>query len=147
VIAAAQAATRPSGIGVENCWKVWLSVERRVCVGRRLAIFDSAEAGLPETRLCGKAHVRICGETGRSRLAGVIGRLPVPGAGGVGCAEGGLHRHTQGSGVDALAAFEMGQQQTGGREDGAGGFGIGAERKRRGGGRRRGCEIRVMMEP
>jgi hypothetical protein len=61
VIAAAWAATRPSGIGVENCWKVWLSAERRVCVGRRLAIFDSAErraAGDPALRKSARPYLR-----------------------------------------------------------------------------------------
>jgi hypothetical protein len=115
---------------------------------RRQKVGDFRQRGKAGCRRPGFAEKRTSvfaeKQDGR-RLTGVIGRLPVPGAGGVRCAEGGLHRHTQGSGVDALAAFEMGQQQTGGREDGAGGFGIGAERKRRGGGRRRGCEIRVMM--
>ena len=51
------------------------------------------------------------------RLAGVIGRLPVPGAGGVRRAEGGFHRRARGRGVNTLAAFEMRQQQAGRRED------------------------------
>ena len=51
----------PSGIGVENCWKVWLSAERRVCVGSRLAIFDSAErraAGDPALRKSARPYLR-----------------------------------------------------------------------------------------
>jgi hypothetical protein len=137
VMAAAWAATRPSGIGVENCWKVWLSSERRVCVGSRLAIFDSAEsraAGDPALR---KSAFRICGGTGRSPPRRRHRPSSSPRRRWRRGAEGGLHRRAQGGGVDALAAFEMGQQQAGGREDGGGGFGIGAERKRRGGGRRR----------
>ncbi|ESX20953.1 hypothetical protein X766_04420 [Mesorhizobium sp. LSJC255A00] len=43
-MAAAVAATRPSGIGVENCWKVCASSDRRVCVGMSPAIFDNAES-------------------------------------------------------------------------------------------------------
>ena len=67
VMAAAVHAARPSGIGVENCWSAWLSSERRVWVGRRLAIFASiGSAGGRRRRLCGKARCRICEGTGPS---------------------------------------------------------------------------------
>ena len=56
------------------------------------------------------------------RLAGVIGGLPVPGAGRIGGAEGGLHGGAQDDGVDALAAFEMREKMQGGRGDGGGGI-------------------------
>ena len=45
-------------------------------------------------------------------LAGVVGRLPVPGAGRIGAAEGALHGGAQRDRVDALAAFEMRQKET-----------------------------------
>ncbi|MGY4281992.1 hypothetical protein ACVWXO_001212 [Bradyrhizobium sp. LM2.7] len=38
---AAVHAASPSGIGIENCWRAWLSSERRVWVGKRLANFAS----------------------------------------------------------------------------------------------------------
>ncbi len=41
VMAAAVAATKPSGIGVENCCSAWLSSERRVWVGSRAATLPS----------------------------------------------------------------------------------------------------------
>ena len=50
-------------------------------------------------------------EQDRRRLAGVVGGLPVPGAGGVGAAEGALHGGAQCDRVDALAAFEMRQKK------------------------------------
>ncbi len=44
VIAAATLAASPNVIGVENCCSVWLSSERRVWVGSRLAILASIGA-------------------------------------------------------------------------------------------------------
>ena len=41
MIAAAAAAQKPSGIGVENCCNAWLSSERRVWVGNNPATFVS----------------------------------------------------------------------------------------------------------
>jgi hypothetical protein len=49
----AATAASPSGIGVENCWNAWLSIERRVWVGRSLETFSSigsASAGEPALR-------------------------------------------------------------------------------------------------
>ena len=43
-MAAAVRAAKPSGVGVENCWKASLSAERRVWVGRRPAILVKAES-------------------------------------------------------------------------------------------------------
>ena len=77
-------------------------------------------------------------EDGR-RLAGIIGGLPVPSAGGIGRAEGGLHGAAQRGGVDTLTAFQMRQQQTGSGENAGRGLSVMVERKRRGGGCRRGC--------
>ena len=45
-------------------------------------------------------------------LAGVVGRLPVPGTGRIGAAEGALHGGAQRDRVDALAALEMRQKKT-----------------------------------
>ena len=121
VIAAARGAARPSGIGVENCWSASLSSERRVWVGRRLAIFASMRqrggrrAGLAEERLAVFAQ-----EQDGRRFAGVVGRFPVPSARGVGGAEGRLHGGAQDAGIDRPAAFEMGEKELGRREDVAG---------------------------
>ena len=59
-----------------------------------------------------RAHGRteLAQEQDRRRLAGVVGGLPVPGAVGVGAAEGGLHRRAERRRIDALAAFEMGKK-------------------------------------
>ena len=66
------------------------------------------------------------------RLAGVVGGLPIPGAIGIGAAERGLHRATQGPRVDGAAAFEIGQDERGGGENGPSGRGeTGRNRKRR----------------
>jgi hypothetical protein len=56
----------------------------------------------------------------RGRLAGVIGGLPIPGAGRIGGAAGGLHRAAQDAGVDAPSAFEIGKKEPGGLGDGGG---------------------------
>ena len=53
VIAAAVSAASPSGNGVENCCRAWLSSERRVCVGRSAAIFASTDK-----RAAGEAALR-----------------------------------------------------------------------------------------
>ena len=47
VIAAAVAAQKPSGIGVENCCKAWLSSERRVWVGSSPATLVSIASMAP----------------------------------------------------------------------------------------------------
>ncbi len=57
VIAAAVLATKPSPIGVENCWSAWLSSDRRVWDGTRAASFVSM------------ARKRD-GDAARSRMAG-----------------------------------------------------------------------------
>lgn len=63
-------------------------------------------------------------------LAGVIGGLPVPGRGSIGAAKGRLHGTAQDGGIDPLAAFEMGQQETGGGRDGRRRRGIGTQDRR-----------------
>ena len=123
-MAAAVRAAKPSGIGVENCWKASLSAERRVWVGRRPAIL--ASSGKPRSRRVGFAEQRLsvfAQEKDGRGLAGVIGRLPVPGARGVGGAESRFHGGAQDRGVDALAALEMWEEQLGGGDDRAGGVG------------------------
>ena len=77
-------------------------------VGRRLAIF--AEHRQHRGRRAGLgAHGRaeLAKEQDGRRLAGVIGGLPVPGASGVGGAEGGFHGAAQDGGIDATAALEI----------------------------------------
>ena len=68
------------------------------------------------------------------RLAGVIGGLPVPGAGRIGGAEGGLHRAAQDGGIDAPAAFDIGQKLPRSPYDTGGGKCGGTHRERRGAG-------------
>jgi hypothetical protein len=58
-------------------------------------------------RLCGKRVSVFAQEEDCRYLAGLIGCLPVPGAAGVGCAEGCFHRCAKDRGIDPLAAFEM----------------------------------------
>ncbi len=53
-------------------------------------------------------------------LRRLIGELPVPGAAGVGGAEGLGHRGAQDASVEAMPAFEVRKEVLGGREDGAG---------------------------
>jgi len=81
------------------------------------------------------------------RLAGLVGGFPVPGAGGVGSAEGRFHRRAENAGIDALPAFEMGKKPPGRANDG--GSRIGNDGKRKGRDRRSGTatEEAVMMGP
>jgi hypothetical protein len=84
------------GSGVENCWKRSISSERRVCVGNRpatLARIGSRAAG--EQRAA-----ELPQEEDQRRLASFIGKLPVPGAIGIGAAEGPLHLKPQAQRVD-----------------------------------------------
>jgi len=60
----------------------------------------------------------------RRGFADIVGGLPVPRATGVGAGEGRFHRRAQAGGVDATAAFEMGKDQSRGRDDTSGGIGI-----------------------
>ena len=66
------------------------------------------------------------------RLAGLVGGFPVPGAGGIGSAEGRFHRRAEHAGIDALPALEMGKKPPGRAGDGGGGIRNGGERKGRG---------------
>jgi hypothetical protein len=78
-------------------------------VGREKAS-DLDQGGKAQSRRVGFTEQRLSifaeEEDGRG-LAGIIGRLPVPGAGGVRGAESRFHGGAQDYGVDALAAFEM----------------------------------------
>src|SRR5712671_3976515 len=67
------------------------------------------------------------------RFAGVIGGLPVPGARGIGGAEGSFHRGAQAGGIDAAAAFEVGQKLPRSPYDGGSNNCCGTDRERRGG--------------
>lgn len=51
-------------------------------------------------------------------LAGVVGQLPVPGSGSVARVEARFHRVTKQGGVDPSAGFEMGENGSGGIEQG-----------------------------
>jgi hypothetical protein len=70
---------------------------------------DSIAAGDPALRT--NRGAELAKEQHGCRLAGVVGGLPVPGAGRVGGAEGRLHGATQNSGIDATAAFEHGERR------------------------------------
>ena len=111
VTAAAQSAARPSGIGVENCWSAWLSSERRVWVGKRLASFANCGSARPESRLCGKAACRICAGTERSPPRRRHTPSSSPRRRRIGGAESRLHCCAQDGGIDAAALLEMGEKQ------------------------------------
>jgi hypothetical protein len=51
VIAAAMPATKPRPMGVENCWRLWLSSDRRVCDGSSAAILASIASRAAGDRL------------------------------------------------------------------------------------------------
>ena len=68
------------------------------------------------------------------RLAGVIGGLPVPGAGRIGGAKRRLHGAAQNSGVDAPTPFEIGQKLSRSPNDRGGNNCGGTHRERRGAG-------------
>ena len=88
---------------------------------RRQETGDPGEGGKPCRRRRGFAEKRLsvfAQEQNGRRLAGVIGCLPVPGAGRIGSVEGRFHRGAQHGSVDALAAFEMGKQEIGGGKNG-----------------------------
>ena len=79
---------------------------------RRQKAGDLRQRDKPCSRRTGFAEKRLsvfAQEQDGRRLAGVICRLPVPGAACVGRAECVFHRRAQGRGVNTLAAFEMRQ--------------------------------------
>ena len=108
VIAAATLAAKPSAIGVRELLKR-LALLGAARVGRKeagdLASIGSMAAGDAALRTHGRTE--LAQEQDRRRLAGVVGRLPVPGAVGVGGAEGAFHRGAQHRRVDAPAPFEI----------------------------------------
>ena len=67
------------------------------------------------------------------RLAGVIGRLPVPGAGRIGGGKRCLHGIAQNSGVDAPTPFKIGQKLSRSLNDGRSDNCGGTDRERHGG--------------
>lgn len=78
-------------------------------------------------RRCGTRKHRwteFADEQSRRRLADVVGGLPVPRTAGIGTGEGGFHRRAQAGGVDTTATFEVGKDQSRGRNDTSGGIGI-----------------------
>lgn len=95
---------------------------------------DLGQRGEPCSRRCGFAEKRLSvlaqKQDGR-RFAGVVGRFPVPGAAGVGGAEGLFHGGAQNRGIDHAALFEMRKEIACGGEDCGGRRRVGRERKRR----------------
>jgi len=113
---------------------------------KRLAVLGTPRVGRQTTRDLREHRQHCCrraslGPHGRAefakeqnccRLADVIGGLPVPGAGRVRGAEGRLHSGTQNSGIDATAAFELGQDLSRGPNSGRGEICSGTHGERRG---------------
>ncbi len=94
---------------------------------------DLGQRGEPCSRRCGFAEKRLsvfAQEQHGRRLAGVVGRLPVPGTTGVGGAEGLFHGRAEDRGVDRTAVFEMRKEMAGGGEDCGGRRRVGRERER-----------------
>ncbi len=113
--------------------------DRRRELLKRLALLGAAGVGGKKARdlgqhrqhgsgrgcPCKHGGAELAQEQDRRRLAGVVGGLPVPGAIGVGTAEGGDHGCPKRRCIDTLAAFEMGKddprgmsQRVGGRRSG-----------------------------
>ena len=130
---AAQAAAKPRPIGVEA------EADRRRVLLKRLGLLRTARVGWKQRRhllqhwqhgdlrRCAGAHGRaeLAEEEDGRRFAGVISRLPVPGARGVGAIEGGGHGGAKGLCVDAPAMFEIGEEQAGRRDQCGAGVGSG----------------------
>ena len=132
---------------------------------KRFALFRAARMGGKKARdlrqhrqhrgrRCGtRAHGRpeLAKEQDGRRLAGVVGRLPVPSAIGIGGAKGVFHRRAQDRRIDALTALEMQKKMLRGPGDRAGLVGRtgrnGKRRGRNGGhGWRNGCHGRDLGE-
>ena len=62
-----------------------------------------------------------------------VGGFPIPGTGRIGCAKGRLHRTTQDSCIDAMAAFEIGQKLSRNPDNSGGNSVGGTHQERRGG--------------
>ena len=131
--------------------------DRRRELLKRLALLGAARVGGKKARdlgqhrqhggrrSCPRAHggAELAQEQDGRRLAGVVGGLPVPGAIGVGTAEGGDHGCAERRCVDTLAAFEMGKDDPRGMSQRVGGRRSGRrDRERRGREGGRGSGIR-----
>src|SRR3546814_15767584 len=77
---------------------------------RRAPISTRTDTLLPYTTLYRSAE--LAQEQDRRRVASVIGSFPIPGAGCIGGAEGGVHGAAQRGGVDPRATCEMRQEET-----------------------------------
>ena len=113
---------------------------------QRLALFGAPRMGREQSRQLGQHRQHGAGrsrprlhrrpefaqEQDGGRLAGLVGGFPVPGAGGIGSAEGRFHRRAEHAGVDALPALEMGKKPPGSAGDGGSRIGNGGKRKGRG---------------
>ena len=90
---------------------------------QRLALFGAPRMGRQQSRhLCQHreasggvvaapaSRAELAQEQDGRRLAGLVGGFPVPGASGIGSAEGRFHRRAEHAGIDALSAFEMGKK-------------------------------------
>ena len=78
---------------------------------------EQRQARYPRTGLAEQRLAVLSQEQDGRDLAGFVGRLPGPGAGCIGGAKGLLHRSAQDRRVDALAPFEVREQEVRGRED------------------------------
>ena len=104
-------------IGVENCWSAWLSSERRVCDGSSAATLASMASSAAASPRGPHRGAELAQEQDLRRLAGLVGGLPIPGAFGVGTAEGRRHGGAQRLGIDGAAAFKIGKQQLRGGDE------------------------------
>ena len=96
-------------------------------MGRRAAILPSICSSASRRRSLGAdGWTELAEEQDGRGFAGVVGRLPVPGTGRIGAAEGALHGGAQRDRVDALAAFEMRQKKMRGIDEAMRYVGFGA---------------------
>ena len=87
---------------------------------RRQETGDFGDGGKPRRRRRGLAEKRLsefAQEQDGCDFTGVISRLPVPGAGGVGASTSGFHGGAQDCCVNTLAAFQMGKKESGRGKD------------------------------
>jgi hypothetical protein len=92
-------------MGGKQCSRSWLSMDS---IGSR----RPSRSPHDRAELAHEQHGR--------RLAGVVGRLPVPGAGRIGAAEGVLHGGAQDDRIDAATAFEVREKKMSGGDNAIG---------------------------
>jgi len=118
VIAAATVATKPSPIGVENCWSCPALLRAvRVRRNERRELGQHSEERRWQPRRVRAWRGRTCAEQDSRRLADVIGGLPGRGALAVRVAEGSDHCGAKRMHIDGPVVFEIGEEQFGGCDE------------------------------